>query len=123
MSFHSWLQNLRSALTPGRGQPHHRPRGSRRAATHRLNLEVLEGRLTPSFTWAGSFPVSGAMVTADFNNDGHLDLATNAGDLLLGDGNGGFVAGSPFAAGACPRSPISTTTAISTWRWSTGAAK
>ncbi len=49
------------------------------------------------------------MVTADFNNDGHLDLATaNAGDstvsVLLGDGEGGFGAASHFAAGVGPRS-------------------
>ena len=50
MSFHSWLQNLRSALAPGRGQRHHRRRGSLRAATHRLNLEVLEDRCLLSFS-------------------------------------------------------------------------
>ena len=48
MSFHSWLQNLRSALAPGRGQRHHRRRGSLRAATHRPNLEVLEDRCVPA---------------------------------------------------------------------------
>jgi hypothetical protein len=46
MSFHSWLQNLRSTLAPGRGQRHRRRRGSLRAATHRLSVEVLEDRLT-----------------------------------------------------------------------------
>src|SRR6266446_11002777 len=97
MSFHSWLQNLRSALAPRRGQrrrPHH---GALRAATHRPSLEVLEDRLTPSFGWVGDFPVvnnsPAAMVTGDFNNDGHLDLATSGGDLLLGNGYGEFVAG------------------------------
>jgi len=44
MSFHSWLQNLRSALAPGRG---HRRR-PRRSATHRPRLEVLEDRTVPS---------------------------------------------------------------------------
>ena len=56
MSFNRWLQNLRSALAPGRGPPHHGRWGSRRAATHRLNVEALEDRLTPSFTWTGDFP-------------------------------------------------------------------
>ena len=73
MSFHSWLQNLRSALAPGRGQRQHRRRGSPRAATHRLNLEVLEDRCLPSFSPAVSYPVGPnpqAVVTADFNNDG-----------------------------------------------------
>ena len=49
MSFPSWLQNLRSALAPGRGQRHHRRRGSLRAATHRPNLEVLEDRRLLAF--------------------------------------------------------------------------
>ena len=78
MSFHSWLQNLRSALAPGRGQRHHRRRGSPRAATHRPNLEVLEDRCLLSFSPAVSYPVGTnpqAVVTADFNNDGRLDLA------------------------------------------------
>src|SRR5262245_3012480 len=44
MSFHSWLQNLYSALAPGRG---HRRR-PRRSATHRPRLEVLEDRTVPS---------------------------------------------------------------------------
>src|SRR5262245_8246531 len=106
MSFHSWLQNLRSSLPPRRSQGHDGRRGSLRASTHRPSLEVLEDRVTPSFGWVGSFPIvdnaPAAMVTADFNNDGHLDLATSGGDLLLGDGDGGFVAGSSFAAGGLP---------------------
>ena len=48
MSFNSWLQNLRSALVPSRGQRNHRRRGSLRAATHRPNFEVLEDRCVPS---------------------------------------------------------------------------
>src|SRR5437588_6401510 len=48
MSFTSWLQNLRSALAPRRGQRHHGRRGSLRAASHRLNLEVLDDRCLPS---------------------------------------------------------------------------
>ena len=78
MSFHSWLQNLCSALATGRGQRRHRRRSSPRAATHRLNLEVLEDRSLPSFSPATSFPVGPnpqAVVTGDFNNDGKLDLA------------------------------------------------
>src|SRR5437764_5557930 len=78
MSFNSWLQNLRSALAPGRGQRHHRRRGSLRAATHRPNLEVLEDRCLLSFSPAVSYAVGQgpqALVTADFNNDTALDLA------------------------------------------------
>ena len=48
MSFHSWLQSLRSTLVPGRGQRHHGRRYSLRAATHRLNLVVLGDRSLPS---------------------------------------------------------------------------
>jgi hypothetical protein len=50
------------------------------------------------------------VVTADFNNDGHLDLATaNAGantvSVLLGDGQGGFDSARHFAVGGW--SPLS----------------
>jgi uncharacterized protein (TIGR03118 family) len=44
MSLHSWLQNLRSGLAPGRG---HRRR-PRRSATYRPRLEILEDRTVPS---------------------------------------------------------------------------
>ena len=79
MSFHSWLQNLRSALAPGRGQRRPRRRGSLRAATPRLNLEVLEDRSVPAFIAPVVYDVTGGsigLVTADFNGDGKLDLAT-----------------------------------------------
>src|SRR5262249_58376221 len=92
-----WLQNLRSALVPHTGQRQRRRHGSLRAATHRPNLEVLEDRLTPSFSPATSFPVAAnpqGVVAADFNHDGHLDLATanpyGPVNVLLGDGHGGF---------------------------------
>ena len=105
MSFTSWLQSLRSTLTPGRQRQHGR-RGSLRATTHRLSVQALEDRLTPSFSPATSFPVgtaAGMVATADFNNDGNLDLATASGGynvrVLLGDGQGGFGAASLFAAG------------------------
>jgi len=102
MSLNSWLQNLGSSTAPHRGQRNHRRRRSLRPATHRIrqNLETLEDRRLLSFTPAMSFPVGiepQAVVTADFNNDGHVDLATaNPGpdtvSVLLGDGGGGFSA-------------------------------
>src|SRR5262249_50202922 len=112
MSLHRWLHNLRSALTPGRGQRQHQGRSSLRAASYRPGLEVLEGRLTPSFSPATSFPVGPnpqAVVTADFNNDGRLDLATanaagNTVSVSLGDGRDGFGAANHFATGTGPRS-------------------
>jgi hypothetical protein len=108
MSFHSWLQNLHSALAPGRGQRRHGQRGSLRAATHRLNVESLEDRLTPSFSPATTFPVGPhpqAVVSADLNGDGRLDLATANSDsgtvsVLLGDGAGGFGAAVDSDAGS-----------------------
>ncbi len=97
MSFNSWLQNLRSALAPRRGQRKHARRGSLRAATHRLSLEPLEDRRLLAFSPATSYPLvanPGAVVTADFNNDGRLDLATvyHGGivSVLLAHGPGGF---------------------------------
>jgi len=101
MSFHRWLQNLRAALTPSRGE---RPqRGSPWAATYRPNLEVLEGRLTPSFTWMGTFSAGPtppyAVVTGDFNNDGTIDVATAADtfNLLPGNGDGWLWSPVPIA--------------------------
>src|SRR5229473_3050778 len=98
MSFHSWLQSLRSALTPRRGQRQQRRRGSLRAATHRPSLEVLEDRVVPAFLApvgynTGVAPI--AVVTADFNGDGRLDLAvanavSNDVSILLGNGDGTF---------------------------------
>jgi hypothetical protein len=111
MSLHSWLQNLRSALAPRGGQRRQARRGSKRNPTHRPNLEVLEDRLTPSFSPATSFPVGPnpqAMEAADFNNDNHLDLAAANGDgtlsVLLGDGRGGFRAAIAAAGNANPDS-------------------
>jgi hypothetical protein len=110
MPFPSWLQNLRSALAPGRGQRQHRHRRSCRAATHRPNVEVLEDRCVPAFLApidyaAGSYP--SAVVTADFNGDGHLDLATanyssNDVSVLLGNGDGTLRTARNYATGAYP---------------------
>ena len=112
MSFHSWLQNLRSALAPGRGQRHHRRRGSLRAATHRLNLEVLEDRRVPSFLaagrlrrrrqppWPWSRPTSTATAISTWPRRtvcGNTDVS-----VLLGNGDGTFQAARNFDAGVGP---------------------
>lgn len=113
MSFHSWLQNLRSAWAPLWGQRQHRRQGLKRPATHRHCLEILEDRLTPSFAYPVDYPTdefyqltgpdcvaTGDMasgLTADFNGDGRLDLFTVTfpgtgdyplGSIFLGRGNG-----------------------------------
>jgi len=38
MSFHSWLQDVRSVLAPNRGQRHRQGQGSTRSAAHRQRL-------------------------------------------------------------------------------------
>src|SRR4029077_20570663 len=89
MSYPSWLHNLRSALS---GPRHHRRQRSLQTATHRPHLEVLENRLPLSLNGAGSYPVGPyiAGVTAgDFDNDGHIDLATGS-SVLPGNGDGTF---------------------------------
>src|SRR6476659_10170626 len=74
----------------------------------RPRFEPLEDRCLLSFTPATSFPVGANpldLVTADFNNDGDLDVATaNSGGIsvLLGDGAGGFGAAIGTAAGYRP---------------------
>src|SRR5688500_16089927 len=106
MSFHSWLQNLRSALALGRGQRHHGRRGSLRAATHRLHLEPLEDRRLLAFIAPVDYAVSNpfALVPADFNGDGNLDLATasfsNEVSVLMGNADGAFQGPQSYAVGS-----------------------
>src|SRR5262249_42142506 len=111
MSLHSWLHNLRSAPVTRGGRREPRHRGSRRAATHRLHLDVLEDRCLLSFSPLTSFDVGTtpkAVVTADFNNDARLDLAATNEDgtvsVLMGDGQGGFGAANQLVALSIGRS-------------------
>ncbi len=112
MSFNSWLQNLRSARAPGRGQRPQRRRGSLRAATHRLNLEALEDRCLLSFSPALSYPAGAfphGVLTADFNADGKADLAvinvfSSSVSVLLGNANGTFRPALTSATGYLPLS-------------------
>jgi hypothetical protein len=79
-----------------------------------LYVEPLGDRCLPSFSPATSFPVGSnpqAIATADFNNDGKLDLATSnyddaTGDgtvsVLLGNGDGSFRPARTSATGAYP---------------------
>src|SRR5262245_14467560 len=76
----------------------------------RACFEALEARQLMSFTPAVSYPAGTnpqEIVTADFNNDGRLDLATcniggNNVSVLLGNGNGTFQAPRTSAAGDNP---------------------
>src|SRR5262249_61194897 len=88
--------NLRSAPVPRRGQRQHARRGSKRAATHRPNVEILEDRSVPAFVAPVGYPVGDGPINVevgDFNNDGRLDLGTanyNTVSVLLGNADGTF---------------------------------
>ena len=92
MSIHSWLQDLRSSLAPGRGQRNQRRRGSPRAASDRPSLEVLEVRLVLStFTVtnlldSGPDSLRAAVVSANANpGPDAIDFATT-GTITLTSG-------------------------------------
>jgi hypothetical protein len=112
MSIHRWLQNLGSTRAR-RGRNNRGQRSAPRAATHRPKLEVLDDRLTPSFSWAGDFPAddprvanfsfvpaNGPGVYTDFNGDGRQDLFsiswpgmgdTPVGSVFLDRGDGTLI--------------------------------
>src|SRR5689334_20585741 len=79
-------------------------------STRSPRYEMLERRRLLSFTLASSFPVGTnphAVVTADFNHDGRLDLATANSDsdsvsVLLGNGGGTFQPARTSATGPNP---------------------
>ena len=110
MSFRNWLQHFRSTLALGRGQRNHRAPGSLRAAVRRPSLEVLDDRVAPVFLSPVNFAAGAAphaVVTADFNHDGRLDLAvanvdSNSVGILLGNGDGAFQPARTFATGSGP---------------------
>jgi len=60
---------------------------------NRLRFETLDDRCLPSFTPVASYAIgsyTGAVVSADFNNDTVPDIVANTGDVLLGNGDGTF---------------------------------
>jgi len=102
MSFHSFfnrLQSQRKVRQAIRGHAGRQPR-----------FEALEDRCLLSLTAATSYPAGTApqaIVAADFNNDGRLDLAvanssSNSVSVLLGNGNGTFQQAQTSAAGDNP---------------------
>src|SRR5438128_5725064 len=119
MRFHSWLDGLKPVSSRRRTKRIE----SRSSADVKLFVETLEDRCQPSFLAPVSYPVGNApaaVATADFNNDGKLDLMTaNEGaspdyfgsvSVLLGNGGGtfqaarGFATGFDFATGSAPMS-------------------
>lgn len=83
MSFHSWLQNLRSTMAPGRMDRKHR-RQSLWATTRQLQLEALEDRCllsTYSVLHLGSLG-GGSSYAADINTSGQV-----AGQATLANGD------------------------------------
>src|SRR5262245_48707658 len=103
----SWLQALKASLRRrtqfDRRAVHRRPR---------LHVEALEDRTVPTLNLSASYPLGTwpqAVVTADVNHDGKLDLLTadpsaNAVSVMLGKGNGTFGAAHNYAVGAAPYS-------------------
>src|SRR5262245_7962039 len=79
MWFSSWLTALRIPSQPQRSRPRKRQLDRRSPQMRRLLLEGLEDRRLLTFLPAVSYPTGvdslGAVATADFNNDGQLDLA------------------------------------------------
>src|SRR5439155_679347 len=75
---------------------------TRKHLSFRPRLEALEDRCLPSFYSGLNYPVGPspqAVVTADVNGDGKLDLVTanSSTSVLLGNGDGTFRAGPTYA--------------------------
>jgi hypothetical protein len=104
MSFSSWLRNRTSNRA---SRAHFRPHLS-----FRPELEALQDRCLPSFLSPVSYATGSnphAVVTADLNHDGRVDIITanggsNSVSVLLGNRNGTFAAAQNYAVGASPLS-------------------
>jgi Calx-beta domain/FG-GAP-like repeat len=117
MSVTSWLRNVGShcgfATMNRKWRRAARCKAPKRS---RLQLETLEERCVPAFlapVYYGDGSYASAVVTADFNGDGTLDLATatelvtptqpgtNVG-IFLGNGNGTFQEARNYTTDMCP---------------------
>src|SRR5262245_55119788 len=104
MWFQSWINSIHWSTQSRRSRRNARSSDRRARQTRRLLVEGLEDRRLLTFLPAMDYPAGPnpqAIVSADFNNDGALDLVTaNPGShsvsVLLGDGAGGF--GAPTAS-------------------------
>lgn len=112
MLSHSWFNALNSRFTRTTTRQERRASGQREATSRHLRLEPLEDRRLLAFAASVNYDAGAspqAIVSADFNGDGHLDLATtNAGDntvsVLLGNPDGTFQPARTSAAGSGPLS-------------------
>ncbi len=78
---------------------HIEPLEARRLLTSVIDFETPVAIATEEFSWG--------VTTADFDDDGNLDLAVTSADgfveILLGDGAGGFITNGEFAAHTLPK--------------------
>src|SRR5713101_2109196 len=106
----SFLNRLRSRPQFARSARRTRTKSRRTDWQSVLRLEALEDRCLLSFFAPVSYAADAsprAVITADFNGDGRLDLAVaNAGSndvsILLGNGDGTFQAAQNYASGGTP---------------------
>src|SRR5260370_30321885 len=110
-----WLSSILNSrtLSSPHTRPRRRPSPSQAPAAIRLPVEALEARRLPSFPAPVTSPVGvvpnapSAVMTADFNGDGRLDLAvtnyySNTVSVLLGNSDGTFQPALTSATGANP---------------------
>jgi len=66
----------------------------------KYNIDILLNNGNRTFSNAGRYGISAAghILTADINGDGHLDIVTDGGEVLLGDGKGKFTPGKNLSA-------------------------
>ncbi len=108
----SWFDALKYRFTRKLNRQERRASGRRGPPTRLLKVETLEDRRVLAFAAAVNYD-SGtnpqAIVSADFNNDGRLDLATanassNDVSVLLGNAGGTFQAAQNSPTGSGPLS-------------------